>query len=179
MSGSFLRILLYQIIDHQSPNRLPWTDYTLRSINTEHVYLCLYWSSSAISVICRSDLRHFLLKFRTVSFVSRRIGLYIDVKYLSITSNASWLFPKPWCSIISFSIAAAISVVQHTGFKLNGLHSKRGRTSQPISVKLWHHGMCTRTITILRHLRTVHAHGKYNYRFLFYKTRWRTISGVA
>jgi len=43
-------------------------------------------------------------------------------------------------------------------------HFERGRSRQPISVKLLRHGICARTITESRRLHTVHVHGKYNYR---------------
>jgi len=45
-------------------------------------------------------------------------------------------------------------------------HFERGRSKQPIRVKLLHHGMCARTITDSRRLRTVHAHREYNYHFV-------------
>jgi len=45
-------------------------------------------------------------------------------------------------------------------------HFERGRSRQPIRVKLWRHGMCAQTITDLQLLRTVLAHGKYNYRMM-------------
>jgi len=48
--------------------------------------------------------------------------------------------------------------------KYRARHFERGRSRQPIRVKLWRHGMCARTITDSRRLRSMHAHGEYNLR---------------
>jgi len=49
-------------------------------------------------------------------------------------------------------------------------HFEQGRSRQPIRLNLWRHGMCAQTITDSRCLRTVHAHGEYNYRY------WETVT---
>jgi len=59
---------------------------------------------------------------------------------------------------------ASVSNIEH-----KHSHFERGRSRQPIRVKLWRHGMCTRTITDSRRLCTVHTHGEYNYRYLIVK----------
>jgi len=61
-------------------------------------------------------------------------------------------------------------------YRAQNSHFERGRSRQPIRVKLLRHGMCARTITDSRRLRTVHAHGEYSYRLRIVVRRTWTLT---